>query len=128
MSGKSYDHPCNNTLKRTITSLTTSVSAMPFHFEIMFTLNAIKLHFKGSNDIQNLTYVVILNEIHETCQRLVSYISYEMTTSVRASMLPTVDTFRTVDTCLPLIVKLDELVSCCERKKNSRKGIFHLIL
>ena len=42
-----------------ITSLTTSVSTMRFLIEIMLILKAIKTHFKGSYDKQNLTLVVI---------------------------------------------------------------------
>ena len=55
-----------------ITSLTTSVSTMSFLIEIMFTLKAIKSHFKGSYDKLNLTLMVISYEIYETRQRLVS--------------------------------------------------------
>ena len=39
-----------------------------------------EFHLKSSFDKQNLTLVAILFEIYETCQRLVSLISYEMTT------------------------------------------------
>ena len=46
-----------------VTLLTTSVSTMRFLIEIMFVLNVIKSHFKGSYDKQNLTLVVILYEI-----------------------------------------------------------------
>ena len=35
---------------------------------------------------QNLTFVVISYDIYETRQRLVSYISFEMTTRVRSSI------------------------------------------
>ena len=59
-----------------VTSLTMSVSTMCFLAEIMFILKAIKFHFKGSNDKQNLTLVVISYEIYETRRRLVSLISY----------------------------------------------------
>ena len=45
-----------------------------------------KIHFKGSQDKQNLTLVVISYEIYETCQMLISYISYEINMSVRSSM------------------------------------------
>ena len=56
-----------------VTSLTTFMSAMHFLIEIMFILKAIKSHFKGSYDKQNLTLVVILYEIQcETRRRLVS--------------------------------------------------------
>ena len=41
-----------------VTSLTTSVSTMRFLVEKMLTLKAIKSHFKGPNDKQNLTLVV----------------------------------------------------------------------
>ena len=53
-------------------SLTMSVSTMCFLIEILLILNAIKSHFKGSYDKQNLTLVVISYEIYETRQRLVS--------------------------------------------------------
>ena len=69
-----------------VTSLTTSVSTMHFLIEIMFVLNAIKSRSLGSYDKQNLTPMVILYEIYETRRRLVSYISYEMTTIVRFSI------------------------------------------
>ena len=47
----------------------------------------IKLHLKESYDKQNLTLAVISYGIYETRQKLVSYISYEMTTHVRSSIL-----------------------------------------
>ena len=52
--------------------LTTFLSTMGFLIEIMFILKGIKFHFKGSDDEQNLTLLVISYEIYETCQRLVS--------------------------------------------------------
>ena len=55
-----------------VTSLTTSVSTMRFHIELMFILKAIKSNYKGSYDKQNLTLMVISYEIYETGQRLVS--------------------------------------------------------
>ena len=60
-----------------VTSLTTSMSTMRFLITffvigIMFILTAIKSHFQGSYDQQNLTPVVILYEIYETRPRLVS--------------------------------------------------------
>ena len=69
-----------------VTSLTASMSTTHFLNEIMFILNVIKSHFKGSYDKQNLTLVVVSYEIYETCQRLVSLISYEMATCVRSSI------------------------------------------
>ena len=74
-----------------VISLATSVSAMYFHLELM--LKAIKSRFKGSYDKQNLTLVVISYEIYETRRRLVSYISYEMITSVRSSINRTLDIY-----------------------------------
>ena len=62
----------NHMITRVITSLTTSVSTMRFLVEIMLTLKAIKSHLKRSYDEQNLTRVVISDEIYETRQRLVS--------------------------------------------------------
>ena len=53
-----------------VTSLTTSLSVMCFLIEIKLILNAIKSHFKGSDDKQNLTLVVISYEIYETRRRL----------------------------------------------------------
>ena len=38
----------------------------------VFSLNAIKSHFKGSYDKQNLTLMVISYEIYVTCYKLVS--------------------------------------------------------
>ena len=55
-----------------VTSLTTSVSTMHFHIELMFILKALKSRFKGSYDKQNLTRVVISYEIYETRRRLIS--------------------------------------------------------
>ena len=45
-----------------------------------------KIQFKVFYDKQNLTLMVISYEISETCQRLFSYILYEMTTHVRSSL------------------------------------------
>ena len=42
-----------------VTSLTTSMSAKRFLTEIMLIFKEIKSHFKGSDDKQNLTLVVI---------------------------------------------------------------------
>ena len=53
----SFDNVCVNTA---------------FLFEIMIILKAIKCHFKGSYDKQNLTLVVISFENHETRRKLVS--------------------------------------------------------
>ena len=44
-----------------VTPLTASVSTICFLLEIMFILKAIKSHFKGRYDKQNLTLVFILN-------------------------------------------------------------------
>ena len=55
-----------------VTSLTTTVSTMRFLIETMFILKAIKSHYEGSYDKQNLTLAVILYEIHETQGRPVS--------------------------------------------------------
>ena len=52
------------TLRREdVSSLTTSVSTVRFLPDIMSVLKAIKSHFKGSYDKQNLTLVVISNEM-----------------------------------------------------------------
>ena len=72
---------CNNILARTC-NVTDNVHVNNIHFE------RDKSHFKGSYDKQNLSLVVISYEIHETSFRRVSYISYEMTMSVRSSMSP----------------------------------------
>ena len=59
MSSKKYDHTCNNTLART-RKVTDNVRVNnAFFIEIMFILKAIKSHFKGSYDKQNLARVVI---------------------------------------------------------------------
>ena len=52
----------------------------------MSTFKAIKFHLKLSHDKQNLTLIVISYEIYETRRRLVSKISYELTTRVRSSV------------------------------------------
>ena len=71
---KSYGHTCNNTLVHTCNVIETSVSAMLsyYFFGIMVILKAVKSHFKGSYDKQNLTLVVISYEIYETDRRPVS--------------------------------------------------------
>ena len=69
-----------------ITPLTMSVSAMRFRLKILPILKVIKSNFKGPYGKQNLTLVVISYEIYETRRRLVSLISYEMTTRVRSSI------------------------------------------
>ena len=48
-----------------VKSLTTSLSTMHFLIVIMFILKAIKSHFKGSYDKQNLTRVVISYQIYD---------------------------------------------------------------
>ena len=72
IQGKTSCHKNRMTIRVQVTLLTTSVSAMRFLTEIMFSLNAIKSHFKESFDKQNLTFVVISYEIYETRRRLVS--------------------------------------------------------
>ena len=67
-------------------SLTMSVSTMHFLLEILSILKASKSNFKGSYDKQNLTLIIISYEFYETGRRLVSQISYEMTTCVRSSI------------------------------------------
>ena len=77
---------CNNTLARTRNVIEYVHVNNHFLEEIILLLKAIKSHFKGSYDKQNLTLVVISYEIYETRPRLVSQISYEMTTRVRSSI------------------------------------------
>ena len=55
-----------------VTSLATSVSTMRFRTEIIIILRAIMSYFKGSDDKENLTRVVILYVLYETLRRLVS--------------------------------------------------------
>ena len=57
-----------------------------FSNEKMSTFKVIKFHLKQSYDKQNLTLMVISYEIYETHQRLISLISYKMTTHVRSSI------------------------------------------
>ena len=64
-------------------SLTMPVQTMHFVIETSFILKAIKRYFEG-HMINSHTLVVISYAIYETRQRLVPYISYEMTTCVRA--------------------------------------------
>ena len=73
-------------------SVTTS-----FSIEIMSIFQAIKSHLKQSYDKQNLTLVVI------------SYISYEMTTSVRSS-IDRGEKRRTIESKIPWKVKNSRLV------------------
>ena len=61
----------NNTFAWTRNVIKTSVPTMRFVIEIMFILKAIKSHFKGSYDKQNLTLVAISYEICDTCRKLV---------------------------------------------------------
>ena len=68
---KSYDHTCNNTLAQTCNVIDNDCVSTGFLIEIVFILKAIKSHFKGSYDKQNLTLVIISYEIYETPQRLV---------------------------------------------------------
>ena len=63
-----------------------NVSMRQFLIDIMLILKAIKSHFKGPYDKQNLIFVVIQYEIYETRRWLVSQITYEMTIRVRSSM------------------------------------------
>ena len=53
-------------------SLTTSMSTTCFPLEKLIIFKAIKSGFKGSYDKQNLTHVVILDEIYETLLRFLS--------------------------------------------------------
>ena len=69
---KSYDHTCNNTLARRSNVIDNVRVNNAFLIEITIVLKAIKSHFKGSYDKQNLTLVVISYEIYETRRRLVS--------------------------------------------------------
>ena len=55
-----------------VMSLITSMSTMHFHIEIILILKAIRSHFKGSYDKQNLTLLIISYEIYETPESLVS--------------------------------------------------------
>ena len=66
--------------RENLSSLTTSMSAMRFLVEIMLILKAIKSHFKGSYDKQNLIFMVISYEIYETRR-------YEMITPVRTTYI-----------------------------------------
>ena len=71
MSQKSYDQTCNNILahKRNVIDYVCVNNAFSYwnivHFE------GDQTQFKGSNDKQNLTLVVLSYEIYETRQRLV---------------------------------------------------------
>ena len=60
----------NNTLARRRSVIDNVCVNNAFFIEIMFILKAIKSHFRGSYDKQNLTRVVISYEIHETSPRL----------------------------------------------------------
>ena len=71
-----------------VTSLTASVSVMRFLLEILPILKAIKSHFKGSYDRQNLTLVVILYETSSMKLAKGSFHKFhiKMTTHVRSSI------------------------------------------
>ena len=60
------DHTCNNTLARTRNVIDNVSVSNAFLIEIIFILKAIKSHFRGAYDKQNLTLVVISYEIYET--------------------------------------------------------------
>ena len=63
---------CNNTLASRRNVIDNVRANNAFLAEIMSILEAIKFHYKGSHDEQNLTLMVILYEIYETRQRLIS--------------------------------------------------------
>ena len=67
-----YDHTCNNTLARTRKVIDNVRVNNAFLIDKMLHLKAIKSHFKGSYDKQDLILVVISYEIYETRRRLVS--------------------------------------------------------
>ena len=67
-----YVHTCNNTLVRMRNIIDNVHVNNAILIEIMLHLKAIKSHFKGSYDKQNLTLEVISYEIYETRRRLVS--------------------------------------------------------
>ena len=49
-----------------------SLTTMHFLVEIMFILKALKSHFKGQYDKQNLKLVVISYKIYATCRKMFS--------------------------------------------------------
>ena len=64
---------CNNTLAHICNVIdNVCVNNLFFFLDIKFIWEAIKSHFKGSYDKQNLTLVDISYEINETRQSLVS--------------------------------------------------------
>ena len=63
MSLKSYDYTCNIIFARRRNIIDNVRVNSAFLIEIMFILKAIKSHFRGSNDKQNLTLMVISYEI-----------------------------------------------------------------
>ena len=73
---KTYDHTCNNTLARTrnVIDHVRDNSAFSYWHTVQFkiSLKSIKSHFERSIDKQNVTLVVISDEIYETRQRLIS--------------------------------------------------------
>ena len=93
---------------------------MCFVIEILLILKAIKSHFKGLYHKQNLTHVVISYEIYETRQRLVSLISYEITTRVRSSMHITC-TFTQMNGIV-------NVFRCVRKKKNDTALLFLQII
>ena len=64
---------CNNTLARRRNVIDNVRVNNAFLIEIMIILKAIKFQFKGPYDKQNLTLVVISNEIYET-SRFINFI------------------------------------------------------
>ena len=64
---KSYDHTCNNTLARRRNVIDNVRVNNAFLIEIMIILKAIKSHFKGSYDKQNLTLKMIVTSFYLLC-------------------------------------------------------------
>ena len=63
---------CNNTLARSRNVIDNVRVNDAFLLEIIIILKVKKSHFKGPNDNQNLTIVVVSHEIYETRRRHVS--------------------------------------------------------
>ena len=72
MSKKSYEQTCNNTLTRTRHVIDNVRANIGFSYWNKVHFEGDKIPFKGSNGKEDLTLVVISNEMYETRRRLVS--------------------------------------------------------
>ena len=96
---------------------------MRFLIEIMFILKAIKSHFSGSYDKQNLTLVVISYEnLKKLSRRLVSLISYEMAIRVGFTMYMHIINVRLPNYVRKMYFSIIRFFTIAKPQKCYRKG------